>query len=62
MRNIYSRRRYESVEDGDTYAVSEVINYVLERMEDAVPVGEGYYDDEDDQYYMDYSVDVPLQV
>ena len=62
MRNIYSRIRYESVEDGDTYAVSEVINYVLERMEDAFPVGEGYYDDEDDQYYMDYSVDVPLQV
>lgn len=62
MRNIYSRRRYESVEDGDTYAVSEVINYVLEHMEDAFPVGEGYYDDEYDQYYMDYIVDVPLQV
>lgn len=44
MRNIYSRRRYESVEDGDTYDVSEVINYVLERMEDAFPCGDGYYD------------------
>ena len=62
MRNIYSRRRYESVGDGDTYAVSEVINYVLERTEDAFPGGDGYYDDEDDKYYMDYSVDVPLQV
>lgn len=41
MRNIYSRRRYESVEDGDTYDVSEVINYVLERMEDAFPGGDG---------------------
>ena len=62
MRNIYSRRRYESVEDGDTYDVSEVINYVLERTEYAFPCGDVYYDDEDDQYYMDYSVDVPLQV
>ena len=39
MRNLYSRRRYESVE-GDTYDVSEVINYVLERMEDAFPGGD----------------------
>ena len=44
MRNLYSRRHYESVEDGDTYDVSEVINYVLERMEDAFPGGGGYYD------------------
>ena len=60
MRNLYSRRRYESVEDGDTYDVSEVINYVLERTEDAFPCGDGYYDS--DPYSMDYSVDVPLQV
>lgn len=62
MRNLYSRRRYESVEDGDTYDVSEVINYVLERMEDAFPGGAGYYDYDSDPYSMDYSVDVPLQV
>lgn len=62
MRNIYSRRRYESVEDGDTCDVSEVINYVLERMEDAFPGGEVYYDYDSDPYSMDYSVDVPLQV
>ena len=62
MRNIYSRRRYESIEDGDTYDVSEVINYVLELMEDAFPGGDGYYDYDSDPYSMDYSVDVPLQV
>lgn len=62
MRNLYSRRRYESVGDGDTYDVHEVMRYVLELMEDAFPGGDGYYDDEDDPYYMDYSVDVPLHV
>lgn len=51
MRNIYSRRRYESVEDGDTYDVSGVINYVLERMEYAFPGGEGYYDYDSDPIF-----------
>ena len=51
MRNLYSRRHYESVEDGDTYDVSEVINYVLERMEDAFPGGGGYYDYDSDPIF-----------
>ena len=36
MRNLYSRRRYESVEDGDTYDVSEVMRYVLGLMDCSV--------------------------
>ena len=51
MRNIYSRIRYESVEYGDTYDVSGVINYVLERMEDAFPGGGGYYDYDSDPIF-----------